>query len=183
MTLHRIRRVVTGHSPAGKATVLFDGNAEEVLELPGMTGAGVTELWSTDESPVDIDSTVDRARPMRHDPTPNGTLFRVVEIPPGVDAEIDTDTLFDAMKSANRPDETARSKHPTMHRTDSIDYLVVVSGELVMLMGDGTEVLLRQGDCVVQQGTDHAWENRGAQPCLLAAVLVDAHRPAVVAND
>jgi mannose-6-phosphate isomerase-like protein (cupin superfamily) len=179
MALHQVRRIVTGHHADGRSTILFDDAAKEVLEFPGWPGAGSTELWATDESPVDLEHPDDRARPMRHDPTPHGTLFRVVEIPPEQDlAGIDADAAFEAMGSTNRPDAAAKAQHPSMHRTDSIDYLVVISGELTMLMSDGTETLLRPGDCIIQQGTAHAWINRGAQPCVMAAVLVDAHRPA-----
>ncbi|TCP56645.1 cupin domain [Tamaricihabitans halophyticus] len=181
MALRPIRRIVTGHGPDGAATILFDGTATETLEFPGWSEAGSTELWSTDESPVDMNSAADRARPMRHDPTPQGTLFRVVQIPPEQDLDgMDTDKVFEAMGSTNKPDAEAREKHPSMHRTDSIDYLVVISGEMTMLMGDGSETLLRQGDCIIQQGTDHAWVNRGTEPCVLAAVLVDGARPTVL---
>jgi mannose-6-phosphate isomerase-like protein (cupin superfamily) len=182
MALHTIRRVVTGHSPDGTSIVLFDSPAKEVLEFPGWPGAGTTEVWATDESPANVESTEDRARPAQHDPTPNGTLFRVLEIPPSAGLEIDVGAVFESLGSKNRSDEISRSKHVTMHRTDSIDYLVIISGELVMIMGDGTEVLLRSGDCIVQQGTDHAWEIRGTEPCLMATVLIDADRPAVLKN-
>lgn len=179
MALRPIRRIVTGHRPSGEATILFDGNAGETLEFPGWPDGGSTELWATDESPVDIDRTDDRARPMRHDPEPHGTLFRVVQIPPEQDqgGPIDTDAAFEAMGSKNRPDAAMAEQHPSMHRTDSIDYLVVISGEMTMMMGDGTEAVLRPGDCIIQQGTAHAWINRGTEPCVLAAVLVDANRP------
>ncbi|MCZ4587618.1 cupin domain-containing protein [Rhodococcus opacus] len=182
MTQPEIRRIVTGHLPNGDATILFDGIAKEVLEVPGWTGSWVTELWATDECPVDLDSSEDRARPMRHDPTPQGTLFRIVEVPPENGLTIDTDAAFAGVGSTNRPDESYTSKHPSMHRTDSVDFLVVISGEMTMLMEDGTEARLRPGDCVIQQGTAHAWVNRGTEPCVLAAVLVDARPPAVLGN-
>lgn len=181
--LQRIRRIVTGHDATGKATVLFDGVAGQTLEFPGWPGAGSTELWATDEAPADIDGTADRARPMRHDPERNGTLFRVVQIPPESSGQqLDAGATFEAMGSKNKPDAAAAAKHPSMHRTDSIDYLVVVSGEMTMLMDDATEVALEAGDCIVQQGTLHAWVNRGEHPCVLAAVLVDARTPSAVAS-
>lgn len=180
MALRPIRRIVTGHRADGHTTVLFNDTATEVLEVAGWPGGGVTELWSTDEIPVDLDRTDDRVRPMRHDPTPCGTLFRVVEIPPEVGISIDTDVAFASMGSTNRPDAASKAHHPSMHRTDSIDFIVVISGEMTMLMSDGTEAPLTPGDCVVQQGTAHAWVNKSNGPCVIAAVLVDGRRPAVL---
>ncbi|MFY1599685.1 cupin domain-containing protein [Micromonospora sp. WMMD737] len=182
MPLHKVRRIVTGHMPDGETTVIFDNTATEVLEVAGWPGAGVTELWSTDECPADLDQTHDRVRPMRHDPTPQGSLFRVVEIPPETGLAVDTDAAFEAMGTAHRPDAAAKSRHASMHRTDSVDYIVVIFGQMTMLMTDGTEVLLTPGDCVVQQGTTHAWVNRGSEPCVIAAVLIDGRRPAVLAQ-
>ena len=183
MALRSIRRIVTGHLPNGETTVLFNGTATEVLEVTGWPGAAVTELWSTDEVPVDLDRTEDRVRPMRHDPTPHGTLFRVVEIPPEQGISIDADAAFEAMQSTNRPDAASKKQHAGMHRTDSVDYIVVISGEMTMLMTDGTEAELKQGDCVVQQGTAHAWVNRSPEPCVIAAVLVDGRRPAALGDE
>ena len=81
--LQKIRRVVTGHNGAGKAVILFDDHAPNANPLKGWSGAGVTEVWVTGEMPVSNDGAADRSlRPMRHDPTPSGTIFRVVEIPP-----------------------------------------------------------------------------------------------------
>lgn len=173
--LQKIHRVVTGHDAQGRATILLDDHAPNVTDLKGWPGAGVTELWVTNEMPVDNLGREDRSlRPLRHDPTPGGTIFRVVEIPPErAGAKIDTASTFGQLGSTHKPRAEDIAKHPTMHKTDSIDYLVVISGEMWMVMEEG-EVLLRAGDCVVQRGTNHAWVNRGDKPCLLAAVLVDA---------
>jgi mannose-6-phosphate isomerase-like protein (cupin superfamily) len=180
--LRPIRRVVTGLDPNGKATVIFDDAAEHILEF--LPGSGSTELWASDESPVDLDVQGDRARPMVHDPRPNGTLFRLIELAPAradtrskSDAIADSKRIQQVMNSARPSTDEELAAHPTMHRTDSLDYLVIISGRLTMIMEDGTEVELYPGDCVVQQATLHAWENRGDESCLMAAVLVDA-RPA-----
>jgi len=176
--IQSIRRYVTGHKPDGAAVVMIDDYAPNATELKGWPGLGVTELWVTDESPVDNTGTEDRSlRPMRHDPTRHGTIFRVVEIPPEGDVKIDTSTAFAELGSANIPRAEDVKKHPAMHKTDSIDYLVVISGEMWMVMEEG-EVLLKAGDCIVQRGSKHAWKNLSGKPCLLAAVLVDAH-PAI----
>jgi mannose-6-phosphate isomerase-like protein (cupin superfamily) len=173
--VQKIRRFVTGHNAAGKSVVMLDDHAPNATEIEGWPGLGVTEIWVTDEMPVDNSGSKDRSlRPMRHDPTPSGTIFRVVEIPPeGAGTAIDPDATFGHLGSTHKPSAADSAKHPTMHKTDSIDYLVVMSGSMHMLMEDG-EVELREGDCIVQRGTNHAWVNRSGKPCLLAAVLIDA---------
>ena len=176
--IQKIRRYVTGHKPDGTSIVMFDDHAPNATELKGWPGLGVTELWVTNESPIDNKGAEDRSlRPMRHDPTRHGTIFRVVEIPPEGSVEIDSSSAFAELGSTNVPQADDAKKHPSMHKTDSIDYLVVISGEMWMVMEEG-EVLLKAGDCIVQRGTKHAWKNVSGKPVLLAAVLIDAH-PAV----
>ena len=174
-----IRRIVTGHDASGRSNITFEGDAPNVMEMAAWPGARITELWVTSEAPVDNDGLVDRgARPIRHDPEALGTIFRTVEIPPESEGGLqNTDAVFAQMGSHNKPDAGDQSKHATMHVTDSLDYLVVISGEMHMLMEDG-ETLLKQGDCIVQRGTKHAWVNRSGKPCIIAAVLVDAKRAA-----
>lgn len=173
--LSKIKRYVTGHRDDGTAIVTIDDHAPNAVPLTGWPGAGVTEIWVTGDMPVDNSGKDDASlRPLRHDPTPSGTIFRVVEIPPeSAAAPIDTASTFAQLGSGNKPSASDQQRHPTMHKTNSIDYLVVISGEMDMLMEDG-EVHLKAGDCIVQRGTNHAWRNRGNVPCLLAAVLVDA---------
>jgi mannose-6-phosphate isomerase-like protein (cupin superfamily) len=174
-----IRRIVTGHDAQGRSNITFEGTAANIMEFPAWPGARVTELWTTEEVPVDNTGNVDRgARAIRHDPTPNGgTIFRIVEVPPEGGQTMDTTAVLDKLGSTKRPSADDTKKHATMHATDSVDYLVVISGEMHMVMDDG-EILLRQGDCIVQRGTKHAWANRSGKPCVLAAVLIDA-KPAV----
>ena len=174
--MNKIKRFVTGLNDEGKATVIYDDYAENIMEIGGWPGAYVSELWVTNETPVNNDGREDRAaRPIRHDPTSGGSIFRVVEIPPEKDVhvEIDASAAFESMGSHNKPSDEDAAKHASMHFTNSVDYLVVISGEMHMLMEEG-EVLIKQGDCIVQKGTKHAWVNRGDVPCVLAAVLIDA---------
>ena len=170
-----LRRIVTGHDTQGRSNISIDDAAPNVIEVKGWPGLFVTELWVTGEMPVDNMGKTDQgARPMRHDPTPGGTIFRIVEIPPEKSlAGIDAKAAFEHMGSHNKPRAEDSAKHPMMHKTNSVDYLVVVSGEMTMVMEDG-ETLLRQGDCIVQRGANHAWVNKGDKPCVLAAILVDA---------
>lgn len=169
------RRFVTGFNDKGETIVEIDDVASNVMEVNGWPGAFITEIWTTDEMPVNNKGSIDRgARPIRHDPMPGGTIFRIVEIPPEKDVGvIDTTAAFAAMGSHNVPSASDQEKHRSMHFTHSIDYLVVISGEMHMVMEDG-EVLLTPGSVVVQRGTKHAWANRSDKPCVIAAVLVDA---------
>ena len=175
--MFKARRFITGLNEKGQSVVTFDDYAQNVMEIGGWPGAYVSEIWVTDACPADNSGSEDASlRPVRHDPSPSGSIFRVVEIPPERsirDAGIDADAAFESLGSSQRPSEEDTERHPSMHFTDSVDYLVVISGEMHMLMEEG-EVLLRQGDCIVQRGTKHAWVNRGDVPCVIAAVLIDA---------
>lgn len=170
-----IRRIVTGHDKNGNSIITHDDDVPNVIEVNGWPGLFVSELWVTGEMPINNMGTTDQAaRPMRHDPTPNGTIFRVVEIPPESSLKgIDTQAAFAHMGSHNKPRPEDSAKHATMHKTNSVDYLIVSSGEMWMVMEEG-ETLLKTGDCIVQRGTNHAWVNKGDKPCVLVAVLVDA---------
>ena len=158
-----IRRVVTGNSPDGRSTILFDSEVAPVVTAKEGDRAqrlSLAELWATTESPASNASSEDAARTVYSLlPAANGTLLRTVEIlpePPG----------------SARPGLGSDS-HPGFHRTDTIDYMFVVSGEIYAMVEDG-EVLLRAGDVLVQRGTNHAWSNRSQAPCLMVAVMIDA---------
>ena len=161
------RRVVTGHRN-GKAVVLFDAPAPN-RRLRQASGLVSTLIWVTDESPADISRTADRSlREIGVPPPPNGSIFRVVEFPPQREP-MSRDAVLAEMGIANQ----GVARHAGMHRTRSIDYAVVMEGEIDMLLDD-SEVHLRAGDVLVQQGTNHAWVNRGSRPCRVAFVLIDA---------
>jgi len=161
------RRVVTGHRN-GKGTVLYDAPAPN-RRLRQASGLVSTLVWVTDESPADISGIADRAeREIGVAPPARGSIFRVVEFPPGRKA-LSRDAVLREMGLAGQSD----SKHAGMHRTRSVDYAVVMDGEIDMILDEG-EVHLAAGDVLVQQGTDHAWVNRGERPCRIAFVLIDA---------
>ena len=142
----KIRRVVTGHDAGGKAVVKVDEPCRNVLSRRPKHSSCV--VWTTGSVPADVSGDEDgAARPVATS-DPEGTVFRVVQYEPGV--------------------------APRRHRTDSIDYAVVVSGEIDMELDDGVVVHLRQGDTLVQRATIHNWVNRGDQPCVIAFVLVAA---------
>ena len=149
---------------------MLNDHAPNATPIKGWPGLGVTEVWVTDEMPVDNDGGSDRSlRPMRHDPTrpaPSSASSKFRRERP--DVKIDAGATFGQLGSTNKPSASDSAKHPTMHKTNSIDYLVVISGSMHMLMEEG-EVELHAGDCIVQRGTNHAWVNRSGKPCLLAA--------------
>ena len=110
---------------------------------------------------------------MSLEPPRNGSIFRIVEFPPdAAGGGFDRAASFRAMGASHTMDPDA-SRHPAMHRTDTVDYAIVLSGEIWALMDEG-ETLMRAGDTLVQRGTNHAWSNRSVEPCVVVFVLVSA---------
>ena len=174
-----IRRVVTGHRPDGRSTVLADGPAPNVKERAA--GNASTLLWVTDECPADVSGAADRAaRAIGVPPPQRGTIFRVAEFPPETGGDVrDNETV---LRDFGIGPDVARghpARHPAIHRTRSIDYVIVLEGEIDLLLDDG-EVHLSAGDVIVQRGTNHAWINRGKVVCRLGMVFVDAEEPAEI---
>lgn len=176
--LGAVRRVVTTVDAADKAVVLFD-SANPNRTLRPARGNVMNLIWATGGAPADISGPNDRgAVDIGTQPPPGGTAFRIIDYPPTTpeqEARLDTgqrqrEIGHDAPKRGLPP------RHPFMHRTRSLDYAIVLSGEIDMLLDDA-EVHLKAGDVVVQQGTNHAWINRGREVCRIAFVLVDAHEP------
>lgn len=169
---------MTGHDADGKAVVVLDAPAGNVKVRKAAAGLVSTLIWATDETPADLSRSEDRAaRETGVAPPPMGSIFRVVEFPPLAEgaAGVDSAALLKEMGLTEPAHGSARS--PFMHRTRSVDYAVVISGEIDMLLDD-SEVRLKAGDVVVQQGTHHAWMNRSRAPCRVAFVLIDAREPA-----
>ena len=141
----KVRRVVTGHDGRGRAVVKIDEVSKNIVS--NRPGASACVVWTTDTIPADNSGDSDASSKKIGTTLPGGTVFRVIEFSPGV--------------------------APRVHRTDSIDYAVVLSGEIDMQLDDSV-VRLRAGDVLVQQATMHDWVNRGAVPCTIAFVLVPA---------
>lgn len=175
--LRRHRRVVTGHDANGRSVVLIDGESPHSFFLEKAGGLQLTELWETRSAPADNAGATDAAvHERRIEPVGGGSVFRIIEYPPDSVrlATLDPEVFFAAM-GARAADAPTR-RHPGMHKTNTVDYCVVLSGEICAVLDEG-EVLLRAGDCLVQRGTNHAWSNRSDAPCTIAFVLVAA-RPA-----
>jgi mannose-6-phosphate isomerase-like protein (cupin superfamily) len=172
-----IRRVVTGLDADDKAVVLFDSR---VPLAAGPFGIASVNLWITEAYPPALLFNGDdpATRPIGISPPDNGTKFRIVEFPP-LDAatEAAMDPQFLAKAVGDRaPVRGVPATHPLMHRTRSLDYAVVLSGEVDMML-DGQSVHLAPGDVVVQQATNHGWVNRGKVPCRILFVLMDSQQP------
>jgi quercetin dioxygenase-like cupin family protein len=174
-----VRRVVTGHDANGKAVVVSDGPAPFVHQNPLNADWNSTDIWRTLETPAPVVIRAEESTlgPRRQMPTANGTVIRINSFPP--DTQDITDmTPAEARKAfAALGNESASTfgrggRHPMMHRTETIDYAIVLSGEIDMLLDD-TDVHLSEGDVVVQCGTNHAWVNRSSKPCRVAFILID----------
>ena len=141
-----VRRIVTTHTADGRSRV----GSDAVIEAqPGKMQAGVSvaNLWLNDMPPR-LDGADPRAKPFPLLPQDGGALFRVLELAPGAT--------------------------PMMHKTETLDYVVVLKGEVAMLLEDGTELQLRPHDVMIQRATVHGWANRGTEPCRFATVVIDA---------
>lgn len=170
--LKPIRRVVTDHNARGKSVIVSDGPSPHVLTIPGRPDFGLTNLWVTDSTPASNEGQTDAAaRPVVLEPPAGGSIFRVVEFPPDKGG-FDRKAAFASMGADHAMDPDA-SRHPGMHKTATVDYAIVLSGEIWALMDEG-ETLLHAGDCLVQRGTNHAWSNRSDRPCLVAFILISA---------
>jgi mannose-6-phosphate isomerase-like protein (cupin superfamily) len=169
-----VRRVVTGHDATGKAVVLMDGPSPTwTRNAASDTESGL--VWVTDSAPANVAVTTDQsARKVGIPPPSNGSICRVVEFGPMTkEMEALPVTHFSHALGEGHVAKGRPPRHPFMHRTKSIDYAIVLSGEIDMLLDD-SEVHLKAGDVLVQQATNHAWVNRGKEPCRIAFVLIDA---------
>jgi quercetin dioxygenase-like cupin family protein len=170
-----IRRVVTGHNAAGKSIFLMDGPAPRVYSR-GTGATTLVELWETRATPADNSGNDDPTdSPQRLMPPKNGSKFRIIEYPPDKDrvASLRQPGTSHDSASEGYVRDLANARHPGFHKTNSIDYALVLSGEIYALMDEG-EVLLKTGDVLIQRGTSHAWSNRTDEPATIAFILIDA---------
>lgn len=170
-----MRRVVTGHDEEGKSIVVLDGPPAKSI---GEDVGGLFELWNTDGNLINTKDRIDRADDeILLSPPKNGSKFRYFQInptPEGVPMDVLQNMAADAFEkigaSHHRIDT---SKHPAMHKTDTIDYIILLEGDVTLIL-DKEEIVIKPHDVVVQRGTNHAWVNNGNNPALLIAVLIDS---------
>lgn len=177
----KVRRVVTGHDGHGKAIVISDALAPTTHSTPLRPGHYSTDIWRTTGMPIPIpaDEPDPTPGPRRLMPMPTGTVIRIADVPPETQATMTVDPnhareIFKVMgnEGASTFGAGANQRHPYMHRTESVDYAVVLTNEIVLLLDD-SEVLLKAGDVVIQRGTNHAWANRTKNVTRMLYVLMD----------
>jgi quercetin dioxygenase-like cupin family protein len=166
-----IRRVVTGHTPEGRSTIVMDEPAPQVSAGADPEG-GSTVLWVTDRAPAwnagNADAAPAGVRNPVPPPSPGGTILRVVDFLPSSRATSPATALSGVHHTPERS-----KRHPGFHQTHTVDYAIVLEGEVWAIL-DEAETLLKPGDVLIQRGTFHAWDNRSDQVCRIAFVLIDA---------
>jgi mannose-6-phosphate isomerase-like protein (cupin superfamily) len=178
MSFPSIHRVVTGHDAEGKAIVASDGPLPTVAEIRAIPGTVFHEVWSTAGTPAPVDNGADPTLgPLMLPPPKQGTRIRFVDVPPDsaeflAHGAARMKDAFAQVGDVQASTVKAHSPHPLMHRTESVDYGIVIEGELTLVLDD-SEVLLKPGSVVVQRGTNHAWANRSDKACRMLFVLVD----------
>jgi mannose-6-phosphate isomerase-like protein (cupin superfamily) len=175
-----VRRIVTGHDKVGRAIIQQDGPVPRVQRVGGAHGPLFFEVWNTraTPAPIDRDSGEPREEGIQLAPPKSGTRIRVLDIPPE-DASIATITPeqaaahFAEVGAASASSHAgAATRHAFMHRTETIDYGIVLEGEITLILDEG-ETVMRAGDIVIQRGTNHGWANRSNRNCRIAFILID----------
>jgi quercetin dioxygenase-like cupin family protein len=175
----QIRRVVTGHDKNGKAIVLTDGPVPTVHSNPIRPGQLSFEVWKTHAAPVPLaaEEPEPTTGPRSLQPPRNGNVFRISIVPPESEAtrKLTPEQAQELFRKSGAGEASTFGKggrHPMMHRTETVDYAVVLEGEITLILDEG-EVQLKQGDVVIQRGTSHAWSNRSGRNVKMLYVLID----------
>ena len=171
-----MRRIITGHNEKGESVVTFEGPPARSI---GEDVGGLFEIWNTDGKDVISTDDFDMAdQDIIMSPPDGGTKFRYFQInplPEGVPEEILQELAADAFEKIGAGHHRVDTrKHPAMHKTETIDYIILLKGDVTLIL-DNEEVDLKPFDVVVQRGTNHAWLNNGDEPALLIAVLIDSN--------
>ena len=184
MSLPVMRRIVTGHNAEGKAVIVSADAPPNIIPFTAVPGTVFYEIWNTNQSPAPIpvmpvlndngdDPTL---RPLQLHPKPNGSIIRFVDIPPDTIqnnvSDADIAAGFAQMGAAGATTQKSDSPHKLMHRTETIDYGILIAGELWLVLEEG-ETKLNVGDVVIQRGTNHAWSNRTNEIARMVFILLD----------
>ncbi|MEM9653928.1 MAG: cupin domain-containing protein [Actinomycetota bacterium] len=175
--LPNVRRIVTGHTPAGKATIVEDGPSPVEIRNPARPGFVLRNIWRTSETPAPVDAPDSITEQEGLLPPAGGTILRVIDFGPEPTDPEELRQQLEAAFQAQYPDadhtgSDREQPHPGMHKTATVDYAIVLQGTLTAILDD-CETEMQAGDILIQRGTNHAWSNRSGEPARIAFVLVD----------
>jgi hypothetical protein len=172
------RVIVAGDNAAGRSTILRDGPAQQVRTVAERPGYRVSNLWALFGAPAAIDDPDRTGEIQGLTPPRHGNIIRIIDYPPEPADPVERQKMFEAMFSKLFPDGRhlpADAVHPGMHATETVDYAIVLAGEIYAVMEEG-ETLMRAGDVLIQRGNAHAWSNRSGQFARICFVLIDGAR-------
>lgn len=173
-----VRRVVTGMTDHGKGVIAGDEKVAPIT-VTMLPGAAFHPIWGTDAAP-EVPVSAQTAPPTKWFPPAGGFRFALVTLPP--DSVTMPENLDVGAAMVEFEDklpglaETMEPDSPGMHKSNTVDVVLIVSGQAILELDDGVQVALSSGDCVVQNGTRHAWRNLTSQPCTMASAIVGARR-------
>jgi quercetin dioxygenase-like cupin family protein len=170
-----IRRILTGIDDTGRSRIIEDGTSPSVRTVAERPGYRVTNLWATDAAPADINGPDIVAGLSGVLPPKNGSVIRIIDIPPEPKDPAERERAMKASFGklfADAQHAPEPGQHPGMHTTDTVDYAILLAGELVAIM-DEEEVTMQAGDVLIQRGTNHGWSNRSSEPARIAFILLD----------
>jgi mannose-6-phosphate isomerase-like protein (cupin superfamily) len=183
-----IYRVVTGHDENGNAIILENGPLNTVMDLEAVPGTKFHEVWNTSDTPAPITNaqTDPTLGPVVLPPMKAGTRIRFVDIPPDTEEFLTQGKgkmkdMFSKVGDEDASTVKDYSPHPLMHRTESVDYGIVIEGELTLIVDNG-EAILKPGSVVIQRGTNHAWANRSGKMCRILFILIGGQYDDQLAN-
>ncbi|MFC2036113.1 cupin domain-containing protein [Chloroflexota bacterium] len=179
-----MRRVVTGHTKSGKSVFVSDGEPTRTVMVKDYPGPELIEVWATDGIPtIPVDEGDPTIEMSSFVPGPGGTRFRIIQMPPkqklehargeGKDVAAGWQEFLTKIPGLG---DAMEPEYPGMHTTDTVDYGIILSGEIWLELDDGVRVHLKPGDCIIQNGPRHRWRNLGSEPCTMAFVMVGAKR-------
>jgi len=177
--LPEMRRIVTGVRPNGRSYIVSDGLPPVISTVEARPGLRNANIWTTNATPAPVSDPDRSAEHKGLYPPKNGTVIRIMDMPPEPQDKSKLEAWYSATSKNIFPDRERRvpdkSAHPGMHITDTVDYAIILFGEMYAVMDEG-EILMKAGDVLVQRGTNHAWSNRSGKVCRVAFILVDGSR-------
>jgi hypothetical protein len=178
MNLPDIRRIVTGDDAKGRSHIIEDAPATSIRTVSARPGYRAVNVWRTEESPARIDAKDSTAHHQGILPPKGGTILRIIDFPPEPSDQEQLRRMLDSTFGGIYTDalhDKRPGAHPGMHCTETVDYAILLEGEIYAVMDEG-ETLMRPGDVLIQRGTNHAWANRSDKTARIAFVLIDGTR-------